>query len=48
MERRITQSAKRKTREQAYSVPYTNRHPWGIFPSSKALPRNALQLSSMR
>jgi phage gp29-like protein len=31
MGRRITQSAKRKTREPAYSVQYTNRHPWGDF-----------------
>jgi hypothetical protein len=27
MERRLTQP----TKEQAYSVQYTNRHPWGDF-----------------
>lgn len=32
MERRpVTRHPKLKTREQAYSVQYTNRHPWGDF-----------------
>ncbi|MDR1031385.1 MAG: DUF935 domain-containing protein [Treponema sp.] len=31
MGRRVTHPVKLKTREQAYSVPYTNRHPWGDF-----------------